>query len=478
MESSTKAIPLHSSAPIICDPRTPPAKNGVEKEKLFLASDPSLVFSEQKSELKNLPQYTQYMGTRERTIRQCLIVIAAFMSHFFVHGLSASMGVYFEEFLEIFKQSVGDTAWVGSLNYGMLLLTGPVCSVIVDRFGCRVTAMLGGAIAAVGLFLSVFATSLMYLYVSFGIITGFGFGINCFASVFIVGLSFERRRSLAMGISIAGIGAGMMTQPYIIEYLVETYGWRGSLLIQSGFLLQTMSIGAVLHELPPRYQDIPVVATEDTTPKPKIIDFTIFLSFSYVLLCINNFLFCVGLSVVMVHLPHVADVLDFSHKQGAFLLVVIGISNTIGRVLQGVIVSVSCVKCSPTLNYALSYGIAGLATLFFPISRHFILLVICSVIYGLGYSAFGTLLPDVIIAILGKRRLTVGYGVVMNFGGFGTMLGAPIAGWLYDGLHNYQPSFYFGGTSLILSGLIMFIPWYRMRQTASDDEKKDVITDI
>ena len=49
---------------------------------------------------------------------------------------------------------------------------GPFCSVLVERFGCRATVMLGGVLSGLGMVASSFTHTITELYVTAGIITG------------------------------------------------------------------------------------------------------------------------------------------------------------------------------------------------------------------------------------------------------------------------------------------------------------------
>ena len=53
-----------------------------------------------------------------------------------------------------------------------LLPTGPLCSILVGRFGCRVTMMLGGVLASLGMVAGSFCRTLGQLYLTAGFITG------------------------------------------------------------------------------------------------------------------------------------------------------------------------------------------------------------------------------------------------------------------------------------------------------------------
>lgn len=49
---------------------------------------------------------------------------------------------------------------------------GPVCSVLVNRFGCRPVMMVGGLFASLGMVLASFSTSIVHIYLTAGVITG------------------------------------------------------------------------------------------------------------------------------------------------------------------------------------------------------------------------------------------------------------------------------------------------------------------
>lgn len=55
--------------------------------------------------------------------------------------------------------------------------TGPLCSILIKRFGCRVTMMLGGMLSSLGMVASSFSGSLSQLFLTAGLITG-----NCHAT--------------------------------------------------------------------------------------------------------------------------------------------------------------------------------------------------------------------------------------------------------------------------------------------------------
>lgn len=54
----------------------------------------------------------------------------------------------------------------------LCVASGPLCSVLVNRFGCRPVMMAGGFFASLGMILASFATSIIHIYLCTGVITG------------------------------------------------------------------------------------------------------------------------------------------------------------------------------------------------------------------------------------------------------------------------------------------------------------------
>lgn len=66
-----------------------------------------------------------------------------------------------------------------SMTPGVFLLVlqccfsiGPVCSILVEHFGCRTTIMVGGVLSGLGMVVSSFAQTILELYIATGVIAG------------------------------------------------------------------------------------------------------------------------------------------------------------------------------------------------------------------------------------------------------------------------------------------------------------------
>ncbi|KAI4466211.1 monocarboxylate transporter [Holotrichia oblita] len=126
---------------------------------------------------------------------------------------------------------------------------GPISSSLVNKWGCRIVTIAGTILASFCLFISFWANSVFVLYLTIGIGTGFGFGLIYLPAIVSVTMYFEKKRSLATGIAVCGSGFGTFIFAPIITVLLREYGWRGSMMIISGIVLECMIFGALFRPL-------------------------------------------------------------------------------------------------------------------------------------------------------------------------------------------------------------------------------------
>ncbi|CAN8003264.1 unnamed protein product, partial [Ixodes hexagonus] len=190
-----------------------------------------------------------------------VVVFASFMINMIADGVAMSFGLLFIDLIEYFDEGKGKTAWVGSLFLSMPLLTGPIASSLTDRYGCRRVCIVGALMAASGFVASYFSTSLEFLFLTFSV-SGFGLALCYVASIVIVAYYFERRRSLATGLAVCGTGIGTFLFAPLTIYLLETFAWRGTLLILAGFFLNMVIFGLLMRDLDPFAEEAESEATE------------------------------------------------------------------------------------------------------------------------------------------------------------------------------------------------------------------------
>lgn len=146
---------------------------------------------------------------------------------------------------------------------------------------------------------------LIILYLCYGVL---GAGASCvFLSGFeIVRKCFDKRRSIALGITSAGQGIGTMALSQVLQSLVNALSWRNSLRIVAGALALNSFFGLLYDSKMYTTSNNEMLSREEVGERPTSKRFTFHWSVwkvpGFLLLTIGFFFVMFGRSVVYVHL--------------------------------------------------------------------------------------------------------------------------------------------------------------------------------
>lgn len=174
-----------------------------------------------------------------------IVLFAAFLVNVIIDGFTYVFGVLLTHLVEYFDATRSDTAWIGSLFCAVPLLCGPIANIISKRIGIRYATILGGVIATAGFICASFSDSLIAIYLTYGVIAGFGVSMPYLNSVVMVAVYFDKNRGFATGISECGTGVGTFLFAPLLEMCINEYGWRGAILIFAGVISNLIVCGAI-----------------------------------------------------------------------------------------------------------------------------------------------------------------------------------------------------------------------------------------
>ncbi|KAK2824537.1 hypothetical protein Q5P01_021712 [Channa striata] len=196
-----------------------------------------------------------------------MIVAGCFLATICIRAVTRCISVFFVEFQMHFEKDYSTTAWIHSLVDSTTMLCAPLGSFLGNHLSCRATVILGGLLSTAGLVLSSFATSLEYLYIFLGVLTGLGFALSYTPAVAMVGTYFSEKKTLAYGIALSGSSIGTFFLAPAVQLLIEQYSWRGALLILGGFVSNLCVCGALMRPLEARRGEMPTT-NQDTEQVP------------------------------------------------------------------------------------------------------------------------------------------------------------------------------------------------------------------
>ena len=284
------------------------------------------------------------------------------------------------------------------------------------------------------------------------ILPGTGYGFIFTACIVVVTEHFSRLRVFIIGLSLAAGSLGTMAFPWLTRELVETYGWRGALVISGGINLN-VCVAALLMR-PRIYKWTSNPCSKRKAPIQKQTDgeeravqaplavgktrlyLKLFKRPKFMLLCINVFLYSVSMSVLFTHIASYAEHLNFSESRRIILVSVLGMAGFAGRIILGALGLLRCLNTK--WLYCGSCFLAGLASISIGSWRSFAGLVTGLMGYGFFAATYGPQLSEMTYVASGGDHFATGYGYVMFFSALGQIFGAPIAGRNTRNVSNYM----------------------------------------
>ncbi|XP_033759687.1 monocarboxylate transporter 13-like [Pecten maximus] len=410
-----------------------------------------------------------------------VVVVAASCIRIIVYGNSYTSGIVYYVILDVFEKSRAETSWIASVITAATFATCPISGMLVNRFGMRKVALLGGIVASSGLMASSFAKSLPIMTMCYGVVTGVGCGLTFIPGSVAVARYFTKRRNIAMGVASAGGGIGSFAFPPIINYLNDEYAWRGMFMILSGISLN-MCVFALLYRpvTAPNNNDDEVSdqeqpITEKKESQRKKNEWAFLKLIDFYILGLNNILFQLGATIIYGHLGAcVIRQLKFDKVFASLLYSIIGITIMIFKICQGFVIQNPRWKMlQPYQQYMLWYTVGGLSAFIFLIKDlNHAGLVVFALLFGASYaSCGGSLIPAILIEMSGVDQFTLAYGIILFGQAIGMLFGPFIAGLLFDTLRAYDAAFVLAGVLMILSAGIMIFPCRNYKAT---DTKTDV----
>ncbi|XP_022914399.2 monocarboxylate transporter 5 [Onthophagus taurus] len=218
--------------------------------------------------------------------------------------------------------------------------------------------------------------------------------------------------------------------------------------------IEAEKIAASLIE-PPKSKICGITCSRETKDTLReMLDFSLFKDVLFIIFTISNFLTSVGFNMPYVYIVSRAKSLGIDQSHASFLLSVIGIANTIGRIILGYISDKPWVNRLWVYNVCLT--VCGVSTALSAFATNFYTLSIYASIFGFTIGAYVGLTSVLLVDFLGLERLTNAFGLVLLFQGIASLIGPPLGGALYDNTQSYDPAFYLAGVCIAISGLILF----------------------
>ncbi|WZL73871.1 OFA family MFS transporter [Clostridiaceae bacterium 35-E11] len=392
-------------------------------------------------------------------------------------NLCIGTGYSWSVFAKPLMQEFGWVAAQAALAFTVCNSISPITMIsggkIQDMFGPRWVIFVGGILFGGGIFLCGLSTTLTWLVISYGIVTGLGMGLVYSCTIANTVKFFPDKRGLIGGLATAGYGLGSIIVPPIANALIASKGILSTfkilgviyVLVICGFSFLIMRAPANFVPdgwTPPIPTKNSAVSGVDKTWKQMLADPMFYVML--IMLLIGAFS---GLMIVSQASPIAQGMVGVSPAQAAIAVSVLALFNAGGRLLCGVVSDKIGRINTLTSVFVLSAAMMMLLTTV-KVGAYGIFLIAISGI-GLCFGGFMGVYPAFTADSFGAKNNGVNYGIMFcGFalaGFFGPRTAASISA---ASGGNYTKAFIIGAVLSIIGLVITFI--YRAMK------KKSVLT--
>ncbi|XP_066932770.1 monocarboxylate transporter 10-like [Clytia hemisphaerica] len=393
---------------------------------------------------------------------------------FMVFGVHYTYGILYPNLLKEFKRGEGQTAWVGSLSSGLLFLSSTLAIKCCDVTSVSTTLMLGAILSGTGLILTSIVQDFFALYFVYGVFFGVGTSLLYTPCLVMIGRWFKKYQAVTTGLAVASSALGAVVMCPLIQHIIIVNGLRRAIRMCGIAYLTIAGLCALCFKPFSKTTNesstdtkLKDHASECLTDESHITDsehdfkdnftvnWTLFRSKKYVVFLIAMMLTNFAYYIPIIHLVNYATHnLQISPTNASFLISIWSISNIIGRMVYGKIIS--CVREHLIIVYQFSMFLSGVVSILTYFATSHWSLVSYVIAYGFLDGSFIGLLSLVTLDIVGARDFAQGYGIMLTSIGIPIAVGPPIIGMMNDS-KLLQPQFMFvlAGSLFVIGSILI-----------------------
>ncbi|PGH36576.1 hypothetical protein GX50_00613 [[Emmonsia] crescens] len=255
-----------------------------------------------------------------------LFLLGSFLIEAVIWGFNIAFGV-FQEHYSRHPQFLHNPniPVIGTVATSMVFLGTPFAAPLIRRFHAWRQAMVvaGSVICVLSLVWASFANSVPELIASQGALYGIGVLVVYAPLVSMLNEWFVERRGLAYGVVFAGGGVSGVGLPFLVEWLLATYGYPTALrgIAVAQVVLVAPILPLIKGRLPSSSQN-----------EKAAMEFDFLQNSQFWVLTLSNLFQGFAIYVPSIYLPTFATLAGLSPRKGALLLSAFNIASTLGQI--------------------------------------------------------------------------------------------------------------------------------------------------
>ncbi|TCK98477.1 MFS transporter [Natranaerovirga hydrolytica] len=317
------------------------------------------------------------------------------------------------------------------LFYALLM---PIGGIFIEKFGPRVTIMIGGILVGLGWIISGLVGNIYLFIISYGIIAGSGVGIAYGAPLAVVTRLYPKNKGFLSGMILLGFGLSPFITAPLSNRLIKSFGLQETFIILGIVFLIIVTAFSFVFSYPSHTN---VSINKQSFNLKTLTQNKVFygLCFCFVLGTL------VGLMMIGITVPVGQEIIGLSTREIAILMSVFAFFNAIGRPIFGLLTD----RFSPRLSAILSFSMILLASILMVFANKGtpIIFIVAFIIYWFNLGGWLAIAPTSTAIYFGDDNYSKNYGYVFLSYGVGAILGTLISGEIRNVLGSYAYVFPF-----------------------------------
>ncbi|XP_033638836.1 monocarboxylate transporter 12-like [Asterias rubens] len=175
-----------------------------------------------------------------------IAVLGLFISKMAWGALTKSMGMMLPSLQEQFVTSTWLIGWMVAIIEASAYLSSIMATPVNERFGARTVLTVCGLVAGISMITASFLSSLYAITFILTVFTGPAIGFSYVITKHLIGCFFTKSIAMAYGLATLGSAFAFVAAVPLIQLFLDTYGWRGTMLLLGGLLLHLAVCGALM----------------------------------------------------------------------------------------------------------------------------------------------------------------------------------------------------------------------------------------
>ncbi|MDR5658515.1 OFA family MFS transporter [Serpentinicella sp. ANB-PHB4] len=407
--------------------------------------------------------------SQKKTNRWVILAVSIIMN--VCIGAAYAWSVFQTPLVELLGATTSEVSLAFTLSLALIPISMIIFGKFQDKKGPQIVTLIGSIVFGIGLILTGYTNSVLMLYITYGVLGGFGIGAVYGCTIANTVKWFPDKRGLAGGLVAAGFGSGAVILAPLGARLVDMYGVLATFKLMGIVFLIVVGLCSFIIKAPaqgwtPEGWTPPAPSKTSINSGVEMAPGEMMKTGTFYILWV---MYTIGMVSGLMIIGHASPIaqgqIGLAPHVAAICVSVIALANTFGRILWGNISD----KIGRYNTIVVMYIVSAVMLLVLNVSQNIVLFLISASGIALSFGGFLGIMPSVTAENFGSKSLGINYGILFTAYGVAAVVGPQIASAAVEASGGVYSRAYIISSAMNIVGIICAV---MMVLKAKNDAKK------